>query len=261
MSERYQFVDMAQAGPDAVRTAFSNQVAYCRAAEAPVTARIVAAAASLLDKPATDFARQIAEWPGAPLADALPLRVAGGLHALHLAGAAPELSPIYANAEDINDAAIVAGVVRRHEAALLRVGSLCDLCSTCGASACGRIIAARQRGQAPEDDQRVLCGRIEEGRVIEVLGIEPVRVEDRNPGERRSAREPFGGILVWAVAPQEACLGKRGWRLRQFARAVCIDQDMAQHPGGRLRRNVRGAGAMLSGRPREATVRHRARSR
>ncbi|SKB58791.1 DUF2332 domain-containing protein [Sphingopyxis flava] len=119
MSERYQFVDMAQAGPDAVRTAFSNQVAYCRAAEAPVTARIVAAAASLLDKPATDFARQIAEWPGAPLADALPLRVAGGLHALHLAGAAPELSPIYANAEDINDAAIVAGVVRRHEAALL----------------------------------------------------------------------------------------------------------------------------------------------
>ncbi len=119
MSERYQFVDMAETGREAVRTAFSNQVAYCRAAEAPVTARVVAAAASLLDAPATGFARQIAEWQGAPLADALPLRVAGGLHALHLTGAAPELAPIYADAEDINDAAIVAGVVRRHEAALL----------------------------------------------------------------------------------------------------------------------------------------------
>ncbi|MGV1682214.1 DUF2332 domain-containing protein [Sphingopyxis sp. NJF-3] len=119
MSERYQFVDMAETGREAVRTAFSNQVAYCRAAEAPVTARIVAAVASLLDRPATDFARSIADWPGAPLADALPLRAAGGLHALHLSGAAPELAPIYADAEDINDAAIVAGVVQRHEAVLL----------------------------------------------------------------------------------------------------------------------------------------------
>lgn len=119
MSERYQFVDMAETGREAVRTAFSNQVAYCRAAEAPVTARIVAAAASLLDRPATGFARRIADWPGAPLADALPLRVAGGLHALHLTGAAPELAPIYADAEDINDAAIVAGVVQRHEAVLI----------------------------------------------------------------------------------------------------------------------------------------------
>ncbi|MGB3845849.1 MAG: DUF2332 domain-containing protein, partial [Sphingopyxis sp.] len=43
----------------------------------------------------------------------------GGLHALHLAGAAPELAPVYADADDINDAAIVAGVVTRHEAVLL----------------------------------------------------------------------------------------------------------------------------------------------
>ena len=43
MSERYKFVDMNETGPGAVRTAFANQVAYCRAAEAPITARIVAA--------------------------------------------------------------------------------------------------------------------------------------------------------------------------------------------------------------------------
>ncbi|APW72404.1 MULTISPECIES: DUF2332 domain-containing protein [Sphingopyxis] len=119
MSERYEFIDIGATGADAVRTAFRNQVAYCRAADAPVTARIVAALATLIDAPATGFARRMAEWQGAPLADALPLRAAGGLHALHLSGAAPELAPIYADADDINDAAIVAGVVQRQEAALL----------------------------------------------------------------------------------------------------------------------------------------------
>ena len=119
MSERYQPIDMAETGSAAVRTAFANQVAYCRANGAPVTARIVAALATLIDTPATEFAKRIADWSGAPLADALPLRAAGGLHALHLAGEAHELAPIYADADGINDAAIVAGVVRRHEAALL----------------------------------------------------------------------------------------------------------------------------------------------
>src|SRR3990167_767442 len=119
MSDRYDFIDMTETGRDAVRTAFANQVAYCRHNDARVTARIVAALGSLLDAPASEFARRIADWPGAPLADALPLRAAGGIHALHLSGAADELAPIYADAEDINDAAIVAGAVHRHEAALL----------------------------------------------------------------------------------------------------------------------------------------------
>ena len=119
MSERYQFIDMAEIGPKAVRTAFANQVAYCRANDARVTARVVAALAKLLDKPASEFARRIAGWQGPPLADALPLRAAGGIHALHLSGTAHELAPIYADSEDINDDAIVAGVVARHEAVLL----------------------------------------------------------------------------------------------------------------------------------------------
>ena len=119
MSERYQPVELGDTGPEAVRAAFANQILYCRANDAPVTARIVAALAALLDAPVTAFARRIADWSGAPLADALPLRAAGGLHALHLAGEAHELAPIYADADGINDAAIVAGVVRRHEATLL----------------------------------------------------------------------------------------------------------------------------------------------
>ena len=119
MSERYEFIDMAETGPKAVRTAFANQVAYCRANDARVTARVVAALAALLAKPTSEFARRIAGWQGPPLADALPLRAAGGIHALHLSGTAHELAPIYADSEDINDNAVIAGVVARHEAALL----------------------------------------------------------------------------------------------------------------------------------------------
>ena len=119
MSDRYEFIDMAETGPKAVRTAFANQVAYCRHNDARVTARVVAALGSLLDKPTSEFARRIADWQGPPLADALPLRAAGGIHALHLSETAHELAPIYADAEDINDEAVIAGVVRRHDAALL----------------------------------------------------------------------------------------------------------------------------------------------
>lgn len=119
MSERDAFIDINATGAKAVRGAFANQIAYCRANDAPVTARILAALATLIDKPRTEFTRRIAEWPGAPLADALPLRAAGSLHALHLSGDAPGLAPIYADAEDINDATIVAGVVAGHDAQLL----------------------------------------------------------------------------------------------------------------------------------------------
>lgn len=119
MANRYARIDMAETGAAAVRTAFANQAVYCRKNDAPITARIVASLDALLERPATDFARRIRNWPGAPLADALPLRAAGGIHALHLSGAAPELAPLYAGRIDIDDAAILAGVVAEHQAALL----------------------------------------------------------------------------------------------------------------------------------------------
>jgi hypothetical protein len=102
-----------------VAEAYANQVAYCRSNGASVTARIVAAIAAQLDRSEPGaFIERIRDWPGAPLADAVPLRSAGGLHALHLSGTAMELAPIYAD-EPADDAGIVAAVVRRHEAALL----------------------------------------------------------------------------------------------------------------------------------------------
>lgn len=102
-----------------VRQAYANQVDYCRSNDASVTARIVAAIAAQLDRPEPGaFIEAIRDWSGAPLADAVPLRSAGGFHALHLSGAAPELAPIYAG-EPADDDVIVGAVARRHAEALL----------------------------------------------------------------------------------------------------------------------------------------------
>jgi len=115
----YEFVDMNTAGPGAVATAFGNQVAYCEAAGAHVTARICAGLAAVLASEASGaLLDRVRGWQGAPLADALPLRLAGGLHALHLAGAAPELAPIY-RGEPAEDAAAIASVIAAQEEALL----------------------------------------------------------------------------------------------------------------------------------------------
>lgn len=115
----YELVDMNTRGGDAVLTAFANQVAYCQHAGAPITARVVAGIAAVLAKQGTsELLECIRGWPGAPLADALPLRVAGGLHALHLSGAAPRLAPLYHD-ETADDVCIIADVMAQHQAALL----------------------------------------------------------------------------------------------------------------------------------------------
>lgn len=103
-----------------VKEAYANQVAYCRANDATVTARIVAGIAGLLDQSDPGaFIERIRDWPGAvPLADAVPLRSAGALHGLHLSGRAPELAPLYAG-EPADDLAILSDAIRAHEAFVL----------------------------------------------------------------------------------------------------------------------------------------------
>ena len=115
----YERIDMRVTGQGAVHTAFANQVAYCEANGAPITARICAALLAAVDSEQTgDLLERVRNWQGAPLADALPLRLAGGLHALQLAGSAPQLVPIY-RGEPADDAAIVAAVIRQFEAQIL----------------------------------------------------------------------------------------------------------------------------------------------
>ena len=120
MAENYQFIDIAATGPGIVAAAFDNQVAYCTASGADRTARICAALRELLlCGEGGAVLERVRDWPGAPLADALPLRLAGGLHALHLKGTEAALVAIYEGREGVDDAAIVAAALHRHEAELL----------------------------------------------------------------------------------------------------------------------------------------------
>lgn len=115
----YEFVDINTAGPGSVATAFANQVAYCEHAGAHITARVVGGIGAVLASDADGMLlERVRGWQGAPLADALSLRVAGGLHALHLSGSTPALAPIYSG-EPADDAAVIAGVIADHEAVLL----------------------------------------------------------------------------------------------------------------------------------------------
>lgn len=96
------------------------QAEHCRRNGAPVTARIVEAQLSLMQGN-TKCGRRIANWPGLPLEDAMPLRLAGGFHHLKLTGADHRLEPVYCG--EIVDQpqvdAIVAAVTADHDDRLL----------------------------------------------------------------------------------------------------------------------------------------------
>ena len=115
----YEAMDIAEAGEGAVAKAFANQVAYCEANGPPVTARVVRAIAAVLESEAANaLVERIRRWQGAPLADALPLRIAGGIHALHLSGTEERLAPIYADLY-ADDVAVLRDVMETREAELL----------------------------------------------------------------------------------------------------------------------------------------------
>jgi hypothetical protein len=96
------------------------QAEHCRRNDAPVTARIVQAQIALMTG-ATAVGQRLANWPGLPFEDALPLRLAGGFHHLLLTGADARLEPVYRS--EITDQAsvdaIVAAVTADHDARLL----------------------------------------------------------------------------------------------------------------------------------------------
>ncbi len=100
-----------------VRTAFANQVDYCRANDAALTASVVQAILDGMAGPGA-FRAKLRDWPGKPMADALPLRAAGGLHALHLTGVAPMLGALYAG-EAVDAGPLVNAAIDAHDPALL----------------------------------------------------------------------------------------------------------------------------------------------
>lgn len=96
------------------------QAEHCCRNGAPATARIVAAQLALMQGD-TLCGRRIANWPGLPLEDAMPLRLAGGFHHLLQTGEDNRLVPVYrGKVTDQSEVdAIVAAVTADHDARLL----------------------------------------------------------------------------------------------------------------------------------------------
>jgi hypothetical protein len=112
-------MDAVMDGND-VAAAIGWQADHAAKNGAPCTARVVRAQLALLGG-ATATGRRLAAWPGKPLEDALPLRLAGGLHHLVLSGADTRLAAVY-RGELTDQAAIdalVADITRKHDGALL----------------------------------------------------------------------------------------------------------------------------------------------
>ena len=108
------------ADEEANRAAFTAQARWCRQMTAPITGRIVAASGRAINR-STATGRTVLDWPGDPVADALALRLVGGLHALHRAGRDPALSRAFAG--DLTRTGLVVAAVRdalaTHDAVLL----------------------------------------------------------------------------------------------------------------------------------------------
>ncbi|MDE2403246.1 MAG: DUF2332 domain-containing protein [Sphingomonadales bacterium] len=102
------------------RAAITWQADHSERNGAAVTARVIRGFLPLLDG-ATAVGRRMRDWPGLSLEDAMPLRLTGGLHWLHLTGQEARLDGVYRGAvgeQEVVDAAVGA-VVRAHDAELL----------------------------------------------------------------------------------------------------------------------------------------------
>jgi len=101
-----------------VREAFRNQAIFCDRSGTPVTAAVVRGIAASLDR-STETGRRVLDWPGDPRGsgDSVPLRLAGGFHALARRGVDDRLTRLYAGEMD-DSHAIVADVLHRFDAEL-----------------------------------------------------------------------------------------------------------------------------------------------
>lgn len=103
-----------------VPEAIEWQAEHAEKAGAPGTAQVIRALLALEDSDAAT-ARRIFAWQGLSLRDAMPLRIAGGLHNLLLTGEEPRLEDVYAGrmpAQDQVDA-LVREIVETHDFQLM----------------------------------------------------------------------------------------------------------------------------------------------
>jgi len=94
---------------EAVRAAFTTQADWCRRLGGPFTARLCDRLAVVLDH-STATGAAVLSWQGDPVADALALRVAGGLNFRVRSGALPKLAAYYPPHDAGDDAALDAAL-------------------------------------------------------------------------------------------------------------------------------------------------------
>jgi hypothetical protein len=101
-----------------VRQAFRQQAKACTTLGSPLMERLMSGLASRLE-PGDPVADRVLGWQGDPSskADSVPLRLAGGLHALVLTDKAPALAAAYTSNIDPTDTALA--TIRTHPAFLL----------------------------------------------------------------------------------------------------------------------------------------------
>lgn len=105
---------------DDLTEAICWQADHADALGAPATALVVRALGVVRESD-TQTGRRMREWAGLSLKDAMPLRLAGGLHHLALTGADARLAPVYAGAitDQCKVDAIVLALVHDHDTALV----------------------------------------------------------------------------------------------------------------------------------------------
>lgn len=96
-----------------VQAAFEDQIRWSRELGSRFMVRLLETGLSELGDADSPLHAMIADWPGNPVADALPIRVAGALHALVLADQSPELAALYPPNGDEPPSAALAQAIRR----------------------------------------------------------------------------------------------------------------------------------------------------
>lgn len=104
----------------AVDRAIEWQAHHAESNGASATGRVVRAMIPLLESD-TQVGERMRTWTGLTLEDAMPLRLTGGFHNLHLTGAEDRLGPVYAGevTDQMEVDAIVLAVTREHDKQLL----------------------------------------------------------------------------------------------------------------------------------------------
>ncbi|SMQ60365.1 hypothetical protein SAMN06297468_0410 [Altererythrobacter xiamenensis] len=113
-------VDGAVMDITSIEDAIEWQARHAEEGGAPGTAKVIRALLALLDGE-TAVGRRIANWQGLSLKDAMPLRIAGGLHNLVLRGADTRLADVYAGRMTAQPSvdALVCELVSAHDAELM----------------------------------------------------------------------------------------------------------------------------------------------